>query len=79
MRYGNDGGRAGVVMVGGERQVRRNLKVMTENYVWKGGNGLLSAGVRFFGERLSADLAVGFPVGADEFFAFPIVNFVYQF
>jgi hypothetical protein len=79
LAYGNDGGRAGVVMVGGERQVRRNLKVMTENYVWKGGDGVLSAGVRFFGERLSADLAVGFPVGANEFFAFPIVNFVYQF
>jgi hypothetical protein len=79
LAYGNDGGRAGVVMVGGERQVRRNLKVMTENYIWKGGNGLVSAGVRFFGERLSADLAVGFPLGADEFFAFPIVNFVYQF
>jgi len=79
LAYGNDGGRAGVVMVGGERQVRRNLKVMTENYVWKGGDGVLSAGVRFFGERLSADLAVGFPVGAGEFFAFPIVNFVYQF
>ena len=79
LAYGNDGGRAGLVMVGGERQVRRNLKVMTENYVWKGGDGVLSAGVRFFGERLSADLAVGFPVGANEFFAFPIVNFVYQF
>ena len=79
LAYGNDGGRAGIVMVGGERQVRRNLKVMTENYVWKGGNGLVSAGVRFFGERLSADLALGIPIGADEFFAFPIVNFVYRF
>lgn len=79
LAYGNDGGRAGLVMVGGERQIRRNLKVMTENYVWKGGNGVLSAGVRFFGERLSADLALGFPVGADEFFALPIVNFVYRF
>jgi hypothetical protein len=79
LAYGNDGGRAGLVMVGAERQVRRNLKVMTENYVWKGGDGVVSAGVRFFGERLSADLALGFPIGADEFFAFPIVNFVYRF
>ena len=79
MAYGNNGGRSGVVMVGGERQVRRNLKLMSENYIWKNGNGVASAGVRFFGERLSADLALGFPIGADEFFAFPIVNFVYVF
>lgn len=77
--YGTDGGRAGLVMVGGERQVRRNLKVMSENYVWKNGNGVASAGVRFFGQRLSADLALGIPIGADEFIAFPIVNFVYVF
>jgi hypothetical protein len=79
MAYGNDGGRSGVVMVGGERQVRRNLKLMSENYVWKGGNGVASAGVRFFGERLSADLALGIPLGINEFFVFPIVNFVYVF
>jgi len=77
--YGNDGGRAGLIMVGGERQVRRNLKVMTENYLWKNGNGVASAGVRFFGQRLSADLALGIPIGTDEFIAFPIVNFVYLF
>lgn len=79
MAYGNSGGRSGMVMVGGERQVRRNLKLMSENYLWKDGNGVASAGVRFFGERLSADLALGFPIGSDEFFAFPIVNFVYVF
>jgi len=79
MAYGNSGGRSGLIMVGGERQVRRNLKLMSENYIWKDGNGVASAGVRFFGERLSADLALGFPIGSDEFFAFPIVNFVYVF
>lgn len=79
MAYGTDGGRAGVLMVGGERTVRRNLKLITENYIWKGGDGIASAGVRFFGDRLSADLALAFPIGADDFFAFPIVNFVYVF
>jgi hypothetical protein len=79
MAYGNDGGRAGVVMVGAERQVRRNLKLMTENYVWKGGDGVASVGVRFFGQRLSADLALGVPLGVNEFFVFPLVNFVYVF
>jgi hypothetical protein len=76
--YGEDNSRAGVIMIGAERQVRRNLKVITENYGWRG-NGVASAGVRFFGERLSADLALGIPLGTDEFFAFPIVNFVYRF
>jgi len=79
LAYGNEGGRSAVVMVGAERQVRRNLKLMSENYVWKNGNGVASAGVRFFGARLSADLALGIPIGTDEFLAFPIVNFVYVF
>jgi hypothetical protein len=77
--YGSDGGRAGVVMVGGEAPLRRNMKVITENYLWKGGNGIASGGVRFFGERLSADVALAVPIGADSFYAFPVVNFVYVF
>lgn len=79
LAYGTGGGRSGIVMLGGERQVRRNLKLITENYVWKDGNGVASAGVRFFGDRLSADLALGVPVGTNEFFVFPVVNFVYAF
>ena len=77
--YASSGGRSGVLMLGGDRQVRRNLKLITENYVWKNGDGIVSGGVRFFGEKLSADLALAFPVGADEFFGFPVVNFVYVF
>lgn len=79
LAYGNDGERAWVVMVGGERRVRRNIKLMTETYVWKNGNGIASAGVRFLGDRLSADLAIGMPLGMEETFVFPIVNFVYVF
>lgn len=79
LAYGKGGSRSGVLMIGGERQVRRNLKLISENYVWKHGNGVASAGVRFFGDRLSADLAIGVPIGADEFFAFPVLNFVYVF
>ena len=78
MAYADDG-RGGVVMIGGERRVRRNLKVITENYLWEGGNGFLSGGVRFIGERLSADLALAIPIGAGEALAFPVVNFVYVF
>ena len=71
--------RGGVVMVGGERRVRDNLKLITENYVWQGGDGILSGGVRFLGERLSADLALGFLIGIGDFVAFPVVHFMYVF
>lgn len=77
--YDVDGGRAPVVMLGGEEQVRPGLKLITENYVWKGGNGIVMAGVRFFGDRLSADVALGVPVGLGQTFAFPVINFVYNF
>ena len=71
--------RGGLVMIGGERRVRSNLKLITENYMWKGGNGFVSGGVRFIGERLSADLALAVPVGMGDMVAVPVVNFVYVF
>lgn len=67
-----------VLMLGGERRVRHNLKLVTENYVFDEG-GLVSAGVRFLTGRLSADLALAAPVGVDELFVFPMVNFVWTF
>jgi hypothetical protein len=73
-----DGDRGWLVMGGGETRVRSNLKLMTENYAWEGG-GILSGGVRFLGERLSADLALAMPIGADDLIVFPVVNFVYVF
>jgi hypothetical protein len=78
LAYSGDS-RGGVVMLGGEGRVRQNLKLITENYMWKNGDGILSGGVRFIGERLSADLALAVPLGIGEFFAFPVVNFVYVF
>jgi hypothetical protein len=76
----NDGGdRTAVVMIGGDRPAGRNLKFVTENYVWASGNGIVSAGVRFFGDRLSADLALAAPIGYEETFVFPVVNFIYLF
>jgi hypothetical protein len=70
---------SGILMVGGERQISRSMKLLTENYVWSGGEGLGSAGIRFFGERLSADVGVAFPIGTGSLFAFPVVNFLYVF
>jgi len=79
MAYAVEGGRAGVVMVGGDARIRRNVKLITENYVWRSGDGVLTGGFRFFGEHLSADLGMAIPIGAGEFVAFPVGNFVYSF
>jgi energy-converting hydrogenase Eha subunit B len=67
-----------VVMVGGERRVTRRMKLLTENYVFDDG-AILSAGVRFIGDRLSADLGLAVPIGAEESIVFPVVNFVWLF
>lgn len=77
--YVSNGGRAGIIMIGGDRLVRPGLKLVTESYVWKGGTGIASAGVRFCGERLSADVGLGVPFGLGERYAFPVINFVYSF
>jgi hypothetical protein len=79
MAYTEDD-RNGVVMIGGESRARSNIKFITENYVFRGGAGVFSGGVRFIGERLSADVGLAVPWGVDDFFvAFPVVNFVYVF
>lgn len=69
--------RGGIAMIGGERRVHRNMKLITENYIWQDGGGILSGGIRFMGERLSADLALAKPI--NEGYVFPVVNFVYVF
>lgn len=74
---GEDAG-APVLMLGGEHRVHRHMKLVTENYVFEGG-GIASAGVRFITGRLSADLGLAMPLGVDEFFVFPMVNFVWTF
>jgi hypothetical protein len=78
MGYTTDGERGAVFMAGADRPLRRNLKLITENYVWAS-TGVLSGGVRFFGDNLSADLAMAvfFPNG--QVIAAPVVNFAYRF
>lgn len=79
--YGySDDGRAPIIMAGGERRVSRRVALMTENWLWRGGHGFISAGVRFLGDRLSADVGLLVPLeeGGD-LFAFPLVNFVWRF
>jgi hypothetical protein len=74
----NDAGSA-VVMLGGEHRVSRRIKLLTENYVFKGG-GFASGGIRFFGEKLSADFGLVLPLFEDEgFVLFPMINIVRKF
>lgn len=74
---GELGGRP-AIMAGMDVQAGPGFKLLSENYLFPGGVGLLSCGVRFFGEKLSADLGIGRVVGSDHGGGgFPIVNFVY--
>lgn len=71
-----------VVLLGGETRVSRSLKLLTENVLLPGSDTgmLVSGGVRFFGERLSADAGlVGYLGTGDRECCFPLVNFVYNF
>ena len=65
-------------MIGGEHRVSRRIKLLTESYL-VGGEGLGSFGVRFIGERLTADLGLVLPLGMNERFVFPVANFVWRF
>jgi hypothetical protein len=68
-----------IVMLGGERRLGRGVKFITENYLWEGGDGILSGAVRFYGERLSADLGVFTPLGFGDILVLPIINVVWSF
>ena len=68
-----------VAIIGGETRASRRIKLVTENYFLPGETGLiLSAGLRFIGERLSTDVGLaGFNADDDSFCCIPIVNFTY--
>jgi hypothetical protein len=72
------------IMLGGELRTTSRTKLLTENYFVPGESGaLLSGGLRFFGERLSADFGIGALFGIsdrrDGIPWFPVLNFVYNF
>jgi hypothetical protein len=69
---------APVAMIGGEHRISRGVKFMTENYILSGA-GILTGGVRWMGERFSADFAMVVPIDGDSTIAFPLVNVVYSF
>jgi hypothetical protein len=65
-------------MIGGEYRSSRRIKWITENWVRRGGDGFLSGGLRFIGERLSADVSLVAPL-AEETFVMPVVSFAWHF
>jgi hypothetical protein len=69
---------APVLLASGERRVSRRVKLLTDNYVFRGG-GMISAGIRIFGKRRSVDLGVATPIGGGILYPFPIVNLVRKF
>ncbi len=70
-----------LVMLGAESRTGRRTKFLTENYFVFGESGaLVSAGLRFFGDRLSADAGAGLLYSdADLVCCLPLINFVYSF
>ncbi|MDT0633040.1 hypothetical protein RQM47_06120 [Rubrivirga sp. S365] len=71
-------GNGTAILIGLERQVSNNIKLVSENYVGlvfeEGGAvgvGTLT-GVRFFGDQLAADVAVAFGVAEGEFSSVPV-------
>lgn len=67
-------------MLGGEMRLTRRMKLLSENYLVPSEGSLVSAGVRFFGERLSADFGIGAALSDGGVnCCLPLVNFVYSF
>jgi hypothetical protein len=76
---GNDSdfGHTPIVLVGGELRSSAHTKLITENYFMPGeSGGLISGGVRIFGEHLSVDAGIA---TTTEGGILPLVNFVYSF
>ena len=82
---GGDVSEKPALLLGGELQVTNSVKLITENYVFVGleDGVLISGGLRFFGDRLSADLGlITVPAALDEIEGFPLVplvSFAYNF
>ena len=69
------------VLVGGEWRFARRASIVTENWIFPGvDDALISYGLRFFGESLSADLGL-FTTTEDDapIPGIPLVSFTYNF
>jgi len=68
-----------IIVLGGETRTSRNISLVTENWlIPEKDTPILSLGLRFFGQKLSADFALFFPLES-EVFTVPYIDFVYKF
>lgn len=71
-----------IITVGGEVQISKSMKLITENWIIPNNDvHLISLGVRFFGKSLAADLGLIYPAGSEPngFPFIPWVGFAYNF
>ena len=70
-----------MLMVGGEARISRRISLVTENWIFPGvDDPAISYGVRFFGEKLSVDLALINTIGEEAIFpGIPYIDFVFNF
>lgn len=72
-----------VLMLGGERRLSKHIGIVSENYlVAVSSVQLLSGGVRFFGDKITVDLAVFRPIGSGTSsvgIGLPYLDFMYHF
>ena len=69
------------VMLGGQFRTSRRVSFVSENWIFPGlADPVLSGGFRLFGQALSVDLALIFPVGASgDWPLIPYIDFVFKF
>ncbi|KAA3657370.1 MAG: hypothetical protein DWQ10_13475 [Calditrichaeota bacterium] len=69
-----------MLMLGFEYRTGERASIVSENWIFPGiDHPLVSLGMRFFGEKMSVDLAFWTVLGVDEAFIAPYVDFVYNF
>lgn len=69
--------RTPILMVGGESRSSRHVKWITENWIWPGGDGFVSGGVRYVGDRISVDFSLVKPL--EVVVVVPLVSFAWHF
>ena len=67
-----------IFMLGGETRAAPRISLVTENYIFPGSSGLVSAAIRFMGQDISVDLGLARPIAQGESFTFPLLNFMWK-
>jgi len=80
--YGYIGGtlaRSPVVLLGGETRASPRISLVTENYIFPGGTGVISAAVRFMSQDIAVDLGLAHPLGfGSGEVTLPVLNFMWK-